>query len=89
MEKKIPLLAPPGFRTLAFPLINQTHVCAHIYGIFLSIDTGITSSRIVEDMAIRDGLKLWIDLNLSKVVIESIRCGGDTEEIFYLSKSTC
>ncbi|KAI8547416.1 hypothetical protein RHMOL_Rhmol07G0194000 [Rhododendron molle] len=39
-----------------------------VFGIFLSIYTGITSSR---SMAIRDGLKLGIDLNLSKVVIES------------------
>ncbi|XP_058210987.1 uncharacterized protein LOC131323292 [Rhododendron vialii] len=42
-----------------------------VLGIFLSIHTSITSSRIAEAMAIRDGLKLGIDLNLSKVVIES------------------
>lgn len=42
-----------------------------VLGIFLSIHTGINSSRIAEAMAIRDGLKLGIDLNLSKVVIES------------------
>lgn len=51
-------------------VVAQDHDCK-VLGIFLSFHTDISSSRIVEAMAIQDGLKLGIDLNLSKVVNES------------------